>query len=188
MPEALFVFHTFLLIDDKEKQELYLTVRGETEEKDAVSRIMREIRACEPYHRPKKQEHLAPFTPNFTKEDYKQTIDRMISYIVEGDIYIANMTQQLTVNSKKDPYEAYRYLRTHNPAPFGGFFQCGDFQVVSASPERFMQVKDGCIETRPIKGTRKRGETPQEDQALKEELKNSSKDRSELLMIVDLEK
>lgn len=127
MPEALFVFHTFLLIDDKEKQELYLTVRGETEEKDAV-------------------------------------------------------------NSKKDPYEAYRYLRTHNPAPFGGFFQCGDFQVVSASPERFMQVKDGCIETRPIKGTRKRGETPQEDQALKEELKNSSKDRSELLMIVDLER
>lgn len=127
MPEALFVFHTFLLIDDKEKQELYLTVRGETEEKDAVS-------------------------------------------------------------SKKDPYEAYRYLRTHNPAPFGGFFQCGDFQVVSASPERFMQVKDGCIETRPIKGTRKRGETPQEDQALKEELKNSSKDRSELLMIVDLER
>ena len=188
MPEAMFVFHTFLIIDDKEKKELYLTVRGEAEEKDAVNRIIGEIRGCEPYHRPKKQENLAPFTPNFTKEDYKQTIDRMISYIVEGDIYIANMTQQLTVNSKKNPYEAYRYLRTHNPAPFGGFFQCGDFQIVSASPERFMQVKDGYIETRPIKGTRKRGETPQEDQALKEELKNSSKDRSELLMIVDLER
>ena len=112
----------------------------------------------------------------------------MISYIIEGDIYIANMTQQLTVDSQKEPYEVYRYLRTHNPAPFGGFFQCGDFQVVSASPERFMQVKDGQIETRPIKGTRKRGETPREDASLKEELKNSAKDRSELLMIVDLER
>ena len=131
---------------------------------------------------------LAPFTPNFTKEDYKKAIDKMISYIIEGDIYIANMTQQLTIESQKPPYEVYRYLRTHNPSPFGGFFQCNTFQVVCASPERFLKVKNRCIETRPIKGTRKRGENPVEDKILKEELKNSSKDRSELLMIVDLER
>lgn len=189
MPEALFVFYDFFIIEDKLEKALYLTARGETEDADrGMQRLEEEIRSSRTAEKPDKHGSLAPFIPNFSKEDYKQAIDRMISYIVEGDIYIANMTQQLMINSKKEPYEVYRYLRTYNPAPFGGFFQCGDFQIVSASPERFMQVKDGNIETRPIKGTRKRGESEEEDVRLKEELRNSSKDRSELLMIVDLER
>ncbi len=189
IPDAIFVFYDFLIIDDKAENSLYITARGETEDAEiAIRRLEKEIRKCQSHKNPEKQSSLAEFSPNFTKEDYKNTIDRMISYIIEGDIYIANMTQQLTVNSSKKPYDVYRYLRTHNPAPFGAFFQCGDFQIVSASPERFLQVKDGNIETRPIKGTRKRGENEQEDTLLKEELQNSTKDRSELLMIVDLER
>lgn len=189
MPEALFVFYDFFIIEDKLEKALYLTARGETEDADrGMQRLEEEIRSSRTAEKPDKHGNLASFIPNFSKEDYKQAIDQMISYIVEGDIYIANMTQQLMINSKKEPYEVYRYLRTYNPAPFGGFFQCGDFQIVSASPERFMQVKDGNIETRPIKGTRKRGESEEEDARLKEELRNSSKDRSELLMIVDLER
>lgn len=189
IPEALFVFYDFLIIEDKQEKTLYLTARGETGDADAgIAHLMEEIRNCTPVERPVKHTQLAEFSPNFTKEDYKNAIDRMISYIIEGDVYIANMTQQLTVNSQKKPYDVYRYLRTHNPAPFGGYFQGGDFQIVSASPERFMQVKNGEIETRPIKGTRRRGETPEEEANLKEELQNSSKDRSELLMIVDLER
>ena len=189
MPEALFVFYDFFIIEDKLEKALYLTARGETEDADkGMQRLEEEIRSSRTAEKPDKHGNLASFIPNFSKEDYKQAIDRMISYIVEGDIYIANMTQQLMINSKKEPYEVYRYLRTYNSAPFGGFFQCGDFQIVSASPERFMQVKDGNIETRPIKGTRKRGESEEEDARLKEELRNSSKDRSELLMIVDLER
>lgn len=189
IPEALFVFYDLLIIDDKERQELYITARGELCDPDAaILQFEEAIRHCEPVKQPTKHTSLADFRPNFTKKDYQQAIDRMISYIIEGDIYIANMTQQLTIRSHKAPYDAYRYLRTHNPAPFGGFFQCCDFQVVCASPERFLKIHDGQIETRPIKGTRKRGETPEEDRMLKEELQNSSKDRSELLMIVDLER
>lgn len=189
VPDALFVFYDFLIIDDKAEKKLYLTARGETQNPDtAMSDLEKEIRECTPYIKPKKHNSLAEFVPNFTKEDYKNAIDKMISYIIEGDIYIANMTQQLTIKSKKAPYHTYRYLRTHNPSPFGGFFQCNDFQIVCASPERFLQVNDRNIETRPIKGTRKRGETPEEDLLLREELQNSSKDRSELLMIVDLER
>ena len=188
VPDALFVFYDILIIDKTEKN-LYITARGETQnQEEAISDLEHEIKECSAYQRPEKHSALAPFTPNFTKEDYKNAIDKMISYIIEGDIYIANMTQQLTIESQKSPYEVYRYLRTYNPSPFGGFFQCNTFQVVCASPERFLKVKDRCIETRPIKGTRKRGETPVEDKILKEELKNSSKDRSELLMIVDLER
>lgn len=126
--------------------------------------------------------------PNFEKEEYKRTVDRMISYIIEGDIYIANMTQQLTADSEKAPYDVYRYMRTYNPAPFGGYFNYGSFQIAGASMERFLELRDGKVETRPIKGTRKRGETPKEDAALRQELEDSSKDRSELLMIVDLER
>ena len=174
VPDALFVFYDLLIIDDKIEKTLYITARGKTKNQDvAIADLEQEIKECTSYKRPKKHSALAPFTPNFTKEDNKKDIEKMISYIIE---------------SQKPPYEVYRYLRTHNPSPFGGFFQCNTFQVVCASPERFLKVKDRCIETRPIKGTRKRGETPVEDKILKEELKNSSKDRSELLMIVDLER
>lgn len=189
MPEAMFVFYDLLILEDKKEKELYVTARGALEAQEtALDRLEQEIAECVPVVCPKRHGRLAGFAPNFGKEEYKQTIDRMISYILEGDIYIANMTQQLTVHSTKDPYEVYRYLRTYNPAPFGGYFNYGDFQIVSASPERFLQVKDGEIETRPIKGTRKRGNTPKEDAVLKKELQESTKDRSELLMIVDLER
>ena len=189
MPKAMFVFYDVLIIEDKKEKELYLTAQGETDDaKYLLDQVEQEIFRCESQQKPARQYHLAAFTPNFEKEEYKQTVQRMIDYIVEGDIYIANMTQQLTVNSDKDPYKVYRYLRTYNPAPFAGYFNYGSFQVVGASMERFLQVRDGVIETRPIKGTRKRGSTPQEDAALRKELQESSKDRSELLMIVDLER
>ena len=208
MPEALFAFYDLLIIENKTEKSLYITSRGMLEDqKTALDRLEREIcrMRCDDSesdtaaedekgsgatlsHVPEKHTQLTPFVPNFEKEEYKKTVDRMIDYIVEGDIYIANMTQQLCAESKKDPYEMYRYLRTYNPAPFGGYFNYGDFQIASASPERFLLVKDGIVETRPIKGTRKRGSTPEEDEALKKELQESSKDRSELLMIVDLER
>lgn len=189
MPEALFVFYDLLIIDDKQKKELTITARGELEDaKEALDSLEEEIRGCGSFLKPERHRNRAAFTANFEKEEYKQTIGEMISYIIEGDIYIANMTQQLTAESTKEPYDVYRYLRAYNPAPFGGYFNCGDFQIAGASMERFLQVRDQEIETRPIKGTRKRGETPEEDAALKQELSCSSKDRSELLMIVDLER
>ena len=185
----LFVFYDVLIIEDKVKKILYITARGETENAESVVKTLKqEIEKCASVKIPLRHKEQAEFYPNFTKEEYKTAIDNMIHYIIEGDIYIANMTQQLTVDSKKSPYDVYRYLRTYNPAPFGSFFQCGDFQIISASPERFLKINKNNIETRPIKGTRKRGETEEEDISLREELRNSSKDRSELLMIVDLER
>ena len=112
----------------------------------------------------------------------------MIRYIIEGDIYIANMTQRLDVMSDREPLAVFEHLRTHNPSPFGGYLDCGDHQIICASPERFLRLRDGVVETRPIKGTRKRGETPEEDEVLRRELEQSEKDKSELLMIVDLER
>lgn len=189
MPEALFAFYDNLIIEDIENRALYVTARGELEDPEkSMGKIISAAQQALEAPQVKRHGNYAEFVPNFEKEEYKRTIDDMISYITEGDIYIANMTQQLTVQSDKNPYEVFHYLRTYNQAPFGGYFNYGDFQIASASPERFLKVQNGCVETRPIKGTRKRGATPEEDEALRKELQESSKDRSELLMIVDLER
>ncbi|MDO5409727.1 MAG: aminodeoxychorismate synthase component I [Lachnospiraceae bacterium] len=127
-------------------------------------------------------------TSDFAEDDYKDAIQKMVDYIVAGDIYITNMTRQIEIRSQAEPYEIFRFLRKNNPSPFGGYFNYKDVEIVSASPERFFEIRDKVIRTRPIKGTRKRGATPEEDEMLRLELQNSEKDKSELLMIVDLER
>lgn len=125
---------------------------------------------------------------DFTRDDYYQAIQRMMDYMEAGDIYVANMTRQILVKSQADPLSVFEILREKNPSPFGGYFDLGDAQIICASPERFLKVTDGHVKTRPIKGTRKRGATPEEDAFFRNELENSDKDKSELLMIVDLER
>lgn len=189
VPDAFFAFYDVLIIEDREERALYLTMREEAEDFGArLTKYRAELRKPCFVPAPPAHKGLAPFSSAFTKASYKEAIRRLIEYIRAGDIYIANMTQQLRLSSSREPYEVYRYLRTHHPAPFGGFLQGVDFQVVCASPERFVRIRGSRIETRPIKGTRKRGSTEQEDSMLREELRHSTKDRSELLMIVDLER
>lgn len=188
LPEACFIFYDNFLIEDCTNHALYLTGRGMTGSPcDTVAYLEKLIREWSGSGAAGAvKEGKAAFTSDFKTEEYKAAIDRLIDYIVEGDVYIANMTQQLRVKSKKTPYEVFQYLRRHNPSPFGGYFNLGKTQIISASPERFLKLNGGMVETRPIKGTRKRGTNQQEDEQLRQELKDSSKDRSELLMIVDL--
>ena len=91
-----------------------------------------------------------------SREEYEDAIRRLKDYITEGDVYVANMTRHIVVDSEKKPLDVFRDLRVSNPSPFGGYLDLGDYQIVSASPERFMQVKDRRVYTRPIKGTRRR--------------------------------
>lgn len=189
VPDAFFAFYDVLIIEDREEHALYLTMREEAEDFGVrLTKYRSELRKPCFVPAPPAHKGLAPFSSAFTKASYKEAIRRLIEYIRAGDIYIANMTQQLRLSSSRKPYEVYRYLRTHHPTPFSGFLQGVDFQVVCASPERFVRIRGNRVETRPIKGTRKRGSTEQEDSMLREELRHSTKDRSELLMIVDLER
>lgn len=193
IPQARVVFYDLLLIEDCSEKRVWLSACGQTEDAEALlARFRRNIeRGMEKGFPALPDAHATkPITvrPNFEKEEYKTAVDRMIRYIIEGDIYIANMTQRLDVMSDREPLAVFEHLRTHNPSPFGGYLDCGDHQIICASPERFLRLRDGVVETRPIKGTRKRGETPEEDEALRRELELSEKDKSELLMIVDLER
>lgn len=126
--------------------------------------------------------------PELSGEDYKAMIRRAIDYIEAGDIYQANITQRFRarLHAGIDRLELYRALRRRNPATFAAFLEFDDIALLSSSPERFLKLRDGKVETRPIKGTRPRGRSAAEDASLAAELLASEKDRAENLMIVDL--
>ncbi len=124
------------------------------------------------------------------RAEYEAKVERTVDYILAGDIYQANLSQRFLSPRPAGltPFLLYRRVRPITPAPFAALLACGPGRaLVSASPERFLRLtSDGAIETRPIKGTRRRGADPAEDAALARELVGSAKDRAENLMIVDL--
>jgi para-aminobenzoate synthetase component 1 len=130
---------------------------------------------------------FAGVTSNFDRDGYEAAVRHAVEYIHAGDCFQVNLSQRLLAPLREHPLDLYQRLRTLNPAPFATYFDIGDFQILSASPERFLRVyPDGEVETRPIKGTRPRGATPEEDAAMIRDLANSPKDRAENVMIVDL--
>ncbi len=125
-------------------------------------------------------------TSNFDRAQYETAVQKVVDYIHAGDCFQVNLSQRLLAPLREHPLELYGRLRKLNPAPFAGYFDIGDFQILSASPERFLRLSHGEVETRPIKGTRPRGRRPEEDEAFIRDLTNNPKDRAENVMIVDL--
>lgn len=124
---------------------------------------------------------------NLSENEYKKAFDRIQYYITEGDCYQVNLAKRFEIQADGDPWFAYQRLRQQNAAPFSAFFSTGEVTVMSSSPERLLQVHQGKVETKPIKGTRPRDlNNADNDQALAEALQHSVKDRAENLMIVDL--
>jgi para-aminobenzoate synthetase component 1 len=134
---------------------------------------------------------MMPWQANFNRADYEDAVRRVLDYIFAGDIFQANLSQSFFAHyglgQMPDRFALYRRLRGLSPAPFGAYLDFGAVAILSNSPERFLKVDaDGRVETKPIKGTRPRGNTPLEDAANAQELLCSDKDRAENVMIVDL--
>jgi para-aminobenzoate synthetase component 1 len=125
---------------------------------------------------------------NFTHENYVKAVARARQYIIDGDIFEVNISQRFQTVLTIPPWELYLRLRSINPAPFASYLDFNDVTIVSASPERFLRVQGDYVETRPIKGTVRRGRTPEEDRQRAQELLGSIKDHAENMMIVDLER
>ncbi len=123
-----------------------------------------------------------------TESDYHTAIATIRHQIREGEIYQANFTYGFAAPFEGNLFDAYVRLRSVNPAPFSAFLDGGSFQLLSSSPERFIHLQNGRIRTYPIKGTSPRSEDPVEDAARKEALRNSEKNKAELVMIIDLER
>jgi para-aminobenzoate synthetase component 1 len=120
------------------------------------------------------------------KAAYTAAFNRIQYYLREGDCYQVNLAQRFVANCEGDPWRAYQLLRQLNAAPFSGYLNLPEVQILSSSPERFLKLTKDFVETKPIKGTRPRKQDDCEDRQQIKLLENSRKDRAENLMIVDL--
>jgi para-aminobenzoate synthetase component 1 len=125
-------------------------------------------------------------TSNFSADGYRLAVQQVIDFIHAGDVFQVNLSQRLLHAAVGSSIDLYCRLRDRNPAPFAGYLDGGDWQIASASPERFIRVENGQVETRPIKGTRGRSPYPVADMFTGDVLRASEKDRAENVMIVDL--
>ena len=125
-------------------------------------------------------------TSNMPREDYLEKIARCKDYIVAGDIFQVVFSQRFSTDVTVGSLDIYRALRTVNPSPYMFHLDLRDLQIVGASPELLVRVEEGVVQVRPIAGTRRRGETDEEDRALGEELLADEKERAEHIMLVDL--
>src|SRR6266568_8888945 len=118
------------------------------------------------------------FTPQLSRTEYNRAFEKLKAYIYEGDVYQANLTHRLESSYDADPRQLFAHLAHHNPATMSAYLEGPDFAILSCSPERFISINDGLIETTPIKGTRPLGQ--------EKELLASEKEEAELNMITDL--
>lgn len=202
MPDLAVGIYDLVIAFDQIDRRMWLISTG-IPEKDGAARkkraadrmglVRKYLRLARPLHEIPDAPHAPEkraWESNFTRPAYEAAVQQVIDYIFAGDIFQANLSQRFRAEYPRDAiperFGLYRRLRDVSSAPFGAFLNFGDVAVLSNSPERFLKVVDGRIETKPIKGTRPRGETPLRDAELAQELMTSPKDRAENVMIVDL--
>ena len=192
IPDCYFGIYDGIIIVDHREDTVYIAALGiKSPAAHRVNSIKEMIVAAEQKGisvQIKMNPKEVDFKANMSKEVYLDAIQKVREYIRAGDIYQANFTQRFECTLEDTPYDLYAKLRTINPAPFASLLDFGEGMIASSSPERFIQIKNRIIETRPIKGTRPRGKTPEEDLQNRQDLLTSEKDQAELLMIVDLER
>ena len=126
------------------------------------------------------------FESNFTKEGYCDAVNTVKNYIAEGDVMQVVLAQDFSANFDKNPFDLYKAIRKLNPSPYMYFLDLDECQIVGASPEILVRLEDNEINLRPLAGTRKRGENPEEDKINEEDLLNDPKEIAEHLMLIDL--
>lgn len=198
IPDTILGFYDALLIYDHGKGEWLISSTGFPEETATLIAKRAQARFDEfkelLYGKPDLNESSVKLCAdlelksNFQQEEYCQAVQKAIDFIAAGDIFQVNLSQRFEANLPIEPFELYKILREINPAPFASYLNYPEVIVASASPERYLLVEGDRVETRPIKGTRPRGSSLEEDLANRQELETSIKDRAELVMIIDLER
>lgn len=201
LPECYLGFYDLALTFDHLKGRTYVASSGfpERDEEKRLRRAARRLQEAKatlltpppkPNSAPPDRERGlgANLRTNFTHHEYIRAVEAAREYIAAGDIFQVNLSQRFDTDFTATPYELYQRLRQLSPAPFAAYLNFDEVTVISSSPERFLKVNGDRVETRPMKGTRPRGASASEDEALAQELLHSVKDRAENVMIVDLER
>ena len=169
MPDIHFAFyHNTYVMDKHHKKKWKIT----------SSHVPSFLREGTPAKSPNGDFQVGMSVCNFDRDDYITAIQKTKSHIYEGDLYQLNLSHRFQADFKGDIYSLYARLREASPAPYSAFLDTGQGQILSTSPEQFLQIQGTHIQTRPIKGTIKRGQTPDEDAQLKAALLNSEKNKS----------
>ncbi|MDD5044572.1 MAG: aminodeoxychorismate synthase component I [Candidatus Omnitrophica bacterium] len=184
IPDAYFAFYDTVIAVDHFKNKLFVLSISPHGEKQ-ITRLLSGINFKERKVCPRPGQSITPVS-NFTKKNYLRSVAKAKDYISKGDIYQVNLSQQFTAKSSLAADKIYENLRKASPASFSAYLDCGDFQIISSSPERFLSLRHGLVQTRPMKGTRPRAEDKKQDKRLQRELLDSAKDKAELMMITDL--
>lgn len=197
MPDCIIGFYDTVIVYDNSSNRSFIVTSGLPENEPSKIRIRQvsrlaafKDRISRPFAIPPAviDAKLVPVRSNFSKASYMAAVRKAKEYINKGDVYQVNLSQRFSGDLEMEPAELYRRLRMVSPSPFSSYLGFGDTVIVSSSPERFLRKKGDLIETRPIKGTRPRGEDALSDATFRGELMKSAKDHAEHIMIVDLER
>ena len=193
IPDLLFIEPEALIIFDHLKRRIFIVAPAEVDDeadearaRELVERLYTRLRGPLPGVPGDRAGIRTEFESNFTQEGFKAAVSKAVEYIHAGDIFQVVPSQRLTSDLGVHPFALYRALRTVNPSPYLGYLDLGPVTLVSSSPESLVRSDGKQIETLPIAGTRKRGVTPEEDEALATELLADEKERAEHIMLVDL--
>ena len=204
LPESVFTFVDTLLVFDHLRHDIkvvsHVRLDGNVEQEyvEATRKIDDLVqRLSEPLELPPQMRNTgldgagsaiepSEAESNFSREDYLRAVEKCVEYIYAGDVIQVVNSQRFSRKTSAHPFQVYRALRSVNPSPYMYYLDLDGFQIVGAAIETVVQVQDGIAATHPIAGTRPRGKTTEEDDALEHELKTSEKQRAEHIMLVDL--
>ncbi|CNI72365.1 aminodeoxychorismate synthase component 1 [Yersinia mollaretii] len=180
LPDMAVGLYDWALIADHHLQQLTLVCHGDAEQRLHWLHQQRVSDAVTPF------KLTRSWQANMTREQYGEKFRQIQAYLHSGDCYQINLAQRFSAEYQGDEWQAFLALSRSNRAPFSAFIRLPDNAILSVSPERFLWLENHQIQTRPIKGTLPRLDDPEQDRLQAERLANSSKDRAENLMIVDL--
>jgi len=199
VPESLFMFVDTVLIFDHVTHKIrvlsHVHLDGDIEAayrqavdkiENLVARLNQPIPAGKPLPTGTSGEGESRLSSNFTREKFEESVMKIKEYVTAGEAIQVVLSQRLAQPTGAPPFEIYRALRSINPSPYMFFLDFNDFHIIGSSPEILVRVEGGAVMTRPLAGTRPRGQNPDEDARLERELRGDEKERAEHIMLVDL--
>lgn len=183
LPLAHLAFYEWALVTDHQQKQTWLVLQPDVSP-TTENELATVLAAPAPGHA--RASTRGPAQADIDYDEYLHHIATIKDYLLDGDCYQVNFTQRYRAPFNGSPVAAFTRLRHAVPSPFCAYIDLGSHQILSMSPERFVQCTEGFVTTQPIKGTRPRADDPQQDRANADELLSSAKDRAENVMIVDL--
>jgi len=197
LPDIFFIFVDLVIAFDHLENKIKIIALSDANGKshdealDRITKVYEKLRSYSPIELDRTQADLSyngVVKSNFTRSEFESIVRRAKKYIKAGDIYQANLSHRFWTKCEVPAFELYKTLRRINPSPFACFLDFGELKIVSSSPERLLKVVGRDVQTRPIAGTRPRGNTSEEDFEKSLELILNEKERAEHIMLVDLER